>query len=222
MSESRDRDSPRYPIRRLPCSLRLSKRAFDLAVAVAGSIVCAPVIAVAVAAIRLESRGPAIFRQVRIGRGGEPFTIYKLRGMYIDARERFPELYDYAQHGDLDFFFHGHDDPRVTRVGRVLRRTSIDELPNLWNVLLGNMSIVGPRPEIPELADLFDRTVAADYFSVRPGITCLSGLGGRDDLKKETRIALDALYPARMSLREDVRIVMATAKAVLAQRGVRT
>jgi lipopolysaccharide/colanic/teichoic acid biosynthesis glycosyltransferase len=202
--------------------LRVSKRAFDVAVAVTGSVIFAPVIAVAIAAIRLDSRGPAIFRQVRIGRGGKPFTIYKLRGMYIDARERFPELYDYAQHSDLDFFFHGRDDPRVTRVGRVLRRTSIDELPNLWNVLLGNMSIVGPRPEIPELADLLDPTVAVEYFSVLPGITCFSGLGGRDDMTKDARIALDAQYPARMSLREDVRIVMATAKAVLVQRGVRT
>src|SRR6478736_957244 len=130
---------------------RTSKRVIDLVLGTILLIVSTPVILVAAVAIALESPGSPFFVQTRLGRDGKPFRILKLRGMYRDARERFPELYDYSNQGGLDFYFHYEHDPRVTRVGRITRRTSIDELPNFWNVVVGDMSLVGPRPEIPDV-----------------------------------------------------------------------
>ena len=137
-------------------------RVFDVAFALVVLTVTALIILVAMIAIRVDSRGPALFRQRRMGRNGETFELLKLRGMHVDARERHPELYDYVSVGPREtYYFHSAGDPRVTRVGRVLRRYSIDELPNFWNVLRGHMSVVGPRPEIPELAHLYGEDLAA-------------------------------------------------------------
>src|SRR6202030_1402 len=113
--------------------------------------VAIPIILIAAIVIRIETKGSPFFVQTRLGQGGRPFKIFKLRGMFIDARTRFASYYDYSRHRDLEFCFHHEEDPRVTRAGRLIRRTSIDELPNLWNVVLGDMSLVGPRPEIPEV-----------------------------------------------------------------------
>ena len=134
-------------------------------------------------AVRLESKGPAIFRQQRLGRYGIPFHFYKFRGMHADADQRWPELeeHNYSEEELPDLLFHPEHDPRVTRVGRFIRRTSLDELPNLWNVLRGDMSIVGPRPEIPEMIPYYG-DAAPIILSVKPGVTSLAKVTGRDEL----------------------------------------
>src|ERR1700761_828827 len=121
-----------------------TKRAFDLVLGASLLTAALPLILIAAAAIRLETPGSPLFLQTRLGRHGKPFRICKLRGMYVDARARFPSYYDFSSKQDLDFHFHYTNDPRITRAGRFLRRTSIDELLNLWNVVTGNMSMVGP------------------------------------------------------------------------------
>ena len=200
---------------------RLWKRSSDVVVGAVGLVLVTPVLGLLVLLIRLDSPGPAIFRQVRIGQGGRPFVLYKLRGMYIDARERFPDLYDYSGRHDLDFYFHERDDPRVTRVGRLLRRTSLDELPNLWNVVRGDMSIVGPRPEIPEVLAIYG-ALAEPYVSVKPGMTCFAGAGGRDEQTKAQRVAEDLRYVGVRSPWVDVRLVLGTLAGVFRRRNVRT
>ncbi len=194
----------------------IAKRSVDIVGALLGLLVGAPILAVAVLAIRLESGGPAIFRQVRLGQYGRPFTLYKLRGMYSDARERFPELYDYhfcAESG-ANLRFHLPRDPRVTRVGRYLRLTSVDELPNLWNVLKGEMSLVGPRPEIPEMLPYYGTTAAA-LLSVKPGVSSLAKVSGRDELTFTETLAYDIEYVTHRSLRVDLQILVRTVATLL-------
>ena len=159
----------------------LARRIFDIGFALVVLVLSAPVVALAIAAIRLDSPGPALFRQRRMGRDGRVFRLVKLRGMYIDASQRFPHLYDYSATRAEDggsFYFHQDEDPRVTRVGRVLRKYSIDELPNFWNVLRGDMSVVGPRPEIPELAHMYEERQAR-AAAQRPARSDQSGEGPR-------------------------------------------
>ncbi len=196
-----------------------TKRVIDI---VLGSIfltMSAPIILVAAVAITVESPGSPFFVQTRLGRNGKPFRLLKLRGMYSDAKERFPELYDYSGKNGLDFYFHHEVDPRVTRVGRFTRRASIDELPNFWNVVLGDMSLVGPRPEIPDVLALYGEHEAT-YLSVKPGVTCLSKCTGRDRLTKRDSIELDLDYVQNRSLRMDFRILWRTFCGVVLQRDV--
>jgi len=206
-------------VRKLPLGYRVAKRLFDIVVGGLGLLLFAPLILAAAIAIWLETPGNPFFLQTRIGLGGKPFTIFKLRGMYRDARERFPDLYDYAKFGNLNFYFHPQEDPRITSVGAFLRRTSIDELPNLLNVLLGNMTLVGPRPEIPDVLVLYGH-YALPYISVKPGVTCLSKTSGRDRLTKEESIKLDLEYIARMSPSLDCKILARTFSIVALRRDV--
>jgi lipopolysaccharide/colanic/teichoic acid biosynthesis glycosyltransferase len=195
---------------------------FDVAVAFVALIVTAPLLSVAMLAIRLESPGPALFRQRRMGLHGRTFELVKLRGMYIDAAERFPHLYDYAQHrpGEVDEFrFHDSGDPRVTRVGRLLRKYSIDELPNFWNVITGDMAIVGPRPEIPELAHLYGNDLTR-ILSVRPGVTSPAKADGRDHLSLGETIGLDLDYVEHHSWRVDLATIGRTVTNVVRGHGV--
>lgn len=197
----------------------LAKRCLDIAL---GSVLlcCSlPIIAIAAIAVRLESKGSPFFIQKRVGLNGKPFRIFKLRGMYADARARFPELYDYSKHDGLDFRFHYERDPRITRVGDFIRRTSIDELPNFLNVVLGSMSLVGPRPEIPEVSALYGK-YREEYLSVKPGVTCLSKISGRDLLTKEQTILMDIAYVWNRSVALDVKILWATFLSVVARRNV--
>lgn len=198
---------------------RLSKRLVDL---VLGSILlfCSlPVIVVAAIAVRLESKGSPLFIQTRVGLNGKPFMIFKLRGMYADARERFPELYDYSKHEGLDFHFHYRSDPRITNVGSFIRKTSIDELPNFLNVVLGSMTLVGPRPEIPEVSAMYGE-YRDKYLSVKPGVTCLSKVSGRDLLTKEQTIRMDIGYIENMSIATDLKILWRTFWSVINRRNV--
>ncbi len=198
---------------------RVLKRTFDL---VLGSImlcVAVPFILTAALAIRVDTPGSPFFFQTRLGKHGKPFKIFKLRGMYRDAPTRFPSYYDYSKKCDLEFCFHHEDDPRVTRAGRFIRKTSIDELPNLWNVVLGDMSLVGPRPEIPDVLALYG-AYREEYLSVKPGITCLSKCSGRDRLTKRETIELDIRYIRSRSLAKEFVILWRTLRGVLLRRDV--
>jgi lipopolysaccharide/colanic/teichoic acid biosynthesis glycosyltransferase len=197
----------------------VGKRATDVVLAAALLLPALPIFLIAAAAIRIESPGSPFFFQKRLGKNGKPFRLIKLRGMYRDARERFPHLYDYAAQKSLDFYFHHEEDPRVTRVGRFTRRTSIDELPNLLNVLKGDMSMVGPRPEIPEVLDLYG-IYRSEYLSVKPGITCTSKCTGRDCLTKQQTVELDIQYVRTRGLRTDFKILWRTFCGVVLRRNV--
>jgi lipopolysaccharide/colanic/teichoic acid biosynthesis glycosyltransferase len=199
------------------------RRSFDVAFALVCLLLLAPVLLAAMLAIRLESPGPALYRQPRMGRGGRIFQLVKLRGMYVDARERFPELYDYDAASSLDpseYFFHHSDDPRVTRVGRFLRKYSIDELPNFWNVLRGDMSVVGPRPEIPELASLYGSHLER-LLSVRPGVTSPAKARGRDEMSFAETLASDLEYIDNRSLGLDLSTIYRTAWTAVSGVNVR-
>ena len=197
----------------------VAKRAFDLIFGVALLLVATPIILIAAAAIRIESKGSPFFVQTRLGKNGRPFKIVKLRGMFKDARIRFPSYYDYSNKRDLDFCFHHEDDPRVTRAGNFIRKTSIDELPNLWNVVRGDMSLVGPRPEIPEVMALYG-PYRGEYLSVKPGVTCLSKCTGRDRLTKQETIEYDLDYMRRRSFKLDLQILWRTFRGVVMRRDV--
>jgi lipopolysaccharide/colanic/teichoic acid biosynthesis glycosyltransferase len=192
---------------------------FDLVLGTVLLIIAFPIILIAAAAIRIESTGSPFFVQTRLGKNGHPFKIIKLRGMYADARIRYPDYYDYSAKQNLDFCFHHEVDPRVTRAGKFIRKTSIDELPNLWNVVLGDMSLVGPRPEIPEVLALYG-SYRDEYLSVKPGVTCLSKCTGRDRLTKRETIDFDIDYVRKRSFTLDLGILWRTFRGVVLRRDV--
>jgi lipopolysaccharide/colanic/teichoic acid biosynthesis glycosyltransferase len=198
---------------------KAAKRVFDLIFGLILLIIAMPIILLAAVAIRVETRGSPFFIQTRLGKSGKPFKIVKLRGMFIDARTRFASYYDYSSHKDLEFCFHHEEDPRVTRAGRFIRKTSIDELPNLWNVVIGDMSLVGPRPEIPEVLALYG-PYRDEYLSVKPGVTCLSKCTGRDRLTKKETIEYDLGYIRDRSFGSDFKILWKTFRGVVLRRDV--
>jgi lipopolysaccharide/colanic/teichoic acid biosynthesis glycosyltransferase len=184
-------------------------------------VLLAPLIFLLVALIRIESRGPAFFVQDRIAQGGRrPFRFVKLRTMYADARERFPELYDFAFAGRerSEIRLQIADDPRVTPLGRFLRRTSLDELPNLWHVVTGEMRLVGPRPELWAMLPHYDAR-SLRKFAVKPGITGYAQVMGRGDLSFAETVELDLRYVEEASLTTDIRCIAWTIGAVFAQAG---
>ncbi len=196
------------------------KRLLDIILGLPLFIVSLPIVLLAALCIRLESKGNPFFFQIRLGKNGKPFKIFKLRGMYNDARSRYPKLYDYERHDSLNFYFHIENDPRITKVGAITRRLSIDELPNFWNVIVGDMSLVGPRPEIPEILSLYG-SYRAKYLSAKPGITCFSKITGRDHLTKLESVLLDLNYIERMSLVTDMKILFSTFASVIFGKNVR-
>ena len=197
----------------------IAKRAFDLSLGLVLLLLAAPVVLLAALAIRIDTPGSPFFFQTRLGQNGKPFRIFKLRGMFIDARSRFPAFYDYSKKTDLEFCFHHEHDPRVTRAGRLIRKTSIDELPNLWNVVTGEMSLVGPRPEIPDVLALYG-AYRDEYLSVKPGVTCLSKCTGRDSLTKKETIEFDLGYVRARSFKLDLKILWKTFRNVVLRRDV--
>ena len=183
------------------------KRALDLALAIPGLIAISPFLAVIAIWVRLDSAGPALFRQVRVGQGGRLFTMYKFRTMVVDAEDLLADLQHLNAGGK--YMIKIPDDPRVTRVGRALRRLGLDEFPQLWNVLRGEMSMVGPRPQVPkEVAEYTE----ADRrrLSVRPGMTGLWQVTARNDPSFERLVALDLTYIDHWSLGLDLRILLRT------------
>ncbi len=193
------------------------KRGLDVTVAAFVLLLASPVLLLAMAAVALTSRGPVIFRQLRAGKDGKPFTIYKLRTMRNGASDE-RDLYEDQNELDGAPVFKIRKDPRITRIGRLLRRSSIDELPQLVNVLRGEMSIVGPRP-LP-----LDEIRHASWgeqlrLSVKPGLTCLWQIAGRTEIPYREWMQLDGYYVQNRSLALDLRIMLKTIPAVLSGRG---
>lgn len=195
---------------------RLAKDVMDRVLGAVLLVAASPVILGGMLAVRLTSRGPAIFRQVRIGRDSQPFTMLKLRTMAVDAESRRDELLE--QNAGAGPLFKMASDPRVTPVGRFLRRFSIDELPQLWNVVRGDMSLVGPRPPLPSEVAAYD-SMTTHRLHVRPGLTGLWQVSGRSDLSWEQSVRLDLRYVDNWSIGFDLQILWRTAAAVLGARG---
>jgi len=192
------------------------KRAADVAGSGLLLLATAPVVAVAALAIRWSSPGPILFRQTRSGLNGHPFEMLKLRTMYVDAEARKGDLLELNEMDGPVFKI--ANDPRITPVGRFLRRFSIDELPQLWNVLRGDMSLVGPRPPLP--AEVFQyRNRDRRRLSMRPGLTCLWQVGGRNEIGFDDWVRMDLEYIDRWSLGSDLRILARTPRAVIRARG---
>jgi exopolysaccharide biosynthesis polyprenyl glycosylphosphotransferase len=194
----------------------LVKRAFDVVTSAAALLAFSPVLLATALAVKLESPGPVFFRQVRVGKNGRPFRMYKFRSMHVDAEARLESLR--AQNEATGPVFKMRNDPRVTSVGRFIRRTSIDELPQFLNVLFGEMSVVGPRPPVPAEVRQYQRWQRR-RLSVKPGITCTWQVSGRSNISFDQWMALDLEYIDTWSLWQDIRICFRTVPAVLLSRG---
>jgi exopolysaccharide biosynthesis polyprenyl glycosylphosphotransferase len=195
-------------------AMRSSKRLFDIVGALGALLLAAPVMALIALAIKAEDGGPVVFKQIRVGLKGETFSFYKFRSMAVDAEQRLAEL-----QSDLGgVLFKKKSDPRVTRVGRFLRRLSLDELPQLLNVLQGQMSLVGPRPALPREVAQYQQDVHR-RLDVRPGLTGLWQVSGRSDLSWDDTVRLDLYYVDNWSLLQDLMILTRTVGAVLNSRG---
>ena len=205
------------PVLELPRGYRLAKRALDVTVASIALVLLAPVMFLIALAIKLDSPGPVLFRQVRIGRGGKPFWFIKFRSMVKNAEQMKRDL---MMHNEVKGgpVFKMRNDPRITRVGRFLRRYSLDELPQLIHVLHGEMSLVGPRPPLPsEVANYGEWEMRR--LSVTPGLTCLWQISGRSDIGFREWVELDHIYIDTMSFWTDLKILLFTIPAVLTGKG---
>ena len=182
------------------------KRGFDILVSITALIIFLPVLTVIWLIIKLNSQGPAVFKQIRAGKNGKPFVLYKFRTMNIDA-----DPFGHSPKSDID--------PRLTKTGRILREYSLDELPQLVNILRGDMSVVGPRPlylsQISEWSERQKRRLL-----VKPGLTGLAQISGRAQLTREDKLELDVKYVETASLLTDMRIILATIAYVLTRKGV--
>ncbi len=183
------------------------KKIVDATVAAIGLLICAPLFLIISVLIKIESRGPVFFKHIRVGMNGKPFKMIKFRTMVKDAGKVGPVLTETR-------------DPRITRVGKVLRRSSLDELPQLINVLRGEMSLVGPRPEIPEIVETYQPWMRK-ALQCKPGITGLSQVNGRDDLPIDEKLKYEVEYVENYSLRMDLQILLKTLPAVINGRGNR-
>ncbi len=194
----------------------LTKRAFDVAAGLGGLFLVMPLLPFIVMLIKLETPGPVLFRQARVGRHGRLFDCYKFRSMALDAESRKDDLVHLNEATGAAFKI--KDDPRITGVGRFLRRSSLDEFPQLLNVLRGDMSVVGPRPQIPsEVADY--TPVQARRLAVKPGLTCLWQVSGRSHLDFSEWMELDRQYVEAAGPGLDLRILLRTLPAVIQRKG---
>ena len=189
----------------------------DFAVALTALVLATPVMVVTAIAIKAHDGGPIFFKHNRVGKDGATFQVWKFRSMTTDADAQKAEVAQATSSAESDFF-KASNDPRITPIGRYIRRTSIDELPQLFNVLLRDMSVVGPRPLVPgegsEIPNFVERRLL-----VRPGITGLWQVSGRSDMREEDRIRLDLVYVENWSLIQDLVILTRTVSAIIAQRG---
>ncbi|MFH1998803.1 MAG: sugar transferase, partial [Planctomycetota bacterium] len=194
----------------------LGKRLIDILGASLALILFSPVMLIVAVAIKLTSRGPVIFKQQRVGRGGKPFIFYKFRSMVVDAEAQKGSLADLNEKDGPIFKI--RNDPRITKVGRFIRKTSIDELPQLWNVLIGDMSLVGPRPptidEIPRYEAWQRRRL-----ELTGGLTCLWQVSGRSNIGFEDWMRMDIEYMEKRSLLYDLSLLMRTPYEVITGRG---
>jgi exopolysaccharide biosynthesis polyprenyl glycosylphosphotransferase len=208
-------DTPLLEVRH-PVASRWFKTAADRVLAAILLFILAPAFLVLGVLVRTDSRGPAFFRQIRVGRDGRKFTCWKFRSMYVDAESRLAELAAQNEHDGL--LFKIREDPRVTRVGRMLRKYSLDELPQLFNVLGGSMSLVGPRPPLPSEVAAYGLD-ARRRLKAKPGMTGLWQVSGRADLSWEESVRLDLYYVENWSHSLDWHILARTVSAVVAGKG---
>jgi lipopolysaccharide/colanic/teichoic acid biosynthesis glycosyltransferase len=195
-----------------------ARRAVDIAASLAGILALAPLFALAALALKLDSRGPVFYSQERLGRGGRRFRLFKLRTMITQADQQKSALAGRDAQATSGVRFKLRRDPRITRVGRVLRKLSIDELPQLLNVLVGDMTLLGPRPPIWKEVSQY-APLAMRRLEVTPGLTCLWQVSGRSDLSFDQQVSLDIEYIDRVRPSQEIAIVLRTIPAVLTGRG---
>ena len=193
------------------------KRFFDLLLTSLAIIILSPLFIVIALLIKLTSPGPVFFTQLRVGKYGRTFRFYKFRSMYIDAEKRKQELLKHNQSTD-GVIFKMKDDPRITPIGKILRRTSMDELPQFLNVLFNDMSLVGPRPPLPSEVQQYTLE-ERKRLNVKPGLTCLWQISGRSDVPFKQQVHLDKEYIRSWSLGHDLRILLRTIPAILSGKG---
>lgn len=204
--------------RPLCANYRFAKRLLDIIGAIVGLLLLIPITLFVAIAIRWDTPGPILFQQRRIGLGGRPFQCWKFRSMVIEAEAIRDNLLHLNESSGPAFKM--ADDPRITKVGRFIRRYSIDELPQIVNVLQGSMSLVGPRPPLPaEVAQYNSQQLFR--LSVKPGLTCLWQISGRSDISFEEWMKLDEIYVRTMSFWSDIKIIFYTIPAVFTGRGAK-
>ncbi len=193
------------------------KRLLDITASALLLVLLSPLFLGVILAIRVDSQGPVFFKQTRIGRYGRLFSMWKFRSMYIDAEARQREL---MARNEMEggVLFKMKEDPRITKVGRIIRKTSIDELPQLWNVLAGDMSLVGPRPALPSEVDQYS-LAERRRLEVIPGITCIWQVSGRSDIPFDRQVGLDVEYIESQSFWLDIKLLLLTIPAVVLGRG---
>lgn len=202
---------------RMPRTYLFIKRTMDIVLSTIGLIVCSPLFVAVAIAIKRDSPGPVIFKQQRVGKDGRKFTMYKFRTMVVNAEELAATLELFKDKNC--FFIQRCDDPRLTKIGRVIRKFSIDELPQLWNVLKGDMSLIGPRPWIEEETSRLSPEHLR-RLNVKPGITGYAQINGRNDACVDERIERDIYYIEHCSLWLDMYIFFKTVIVILARDGV--
>ena len=185
------------------------KRLLDILCSLLALIILSPVFLISMIAIYIDDPGPVIFKQVRIGQNGRKFVLYKFRSMCVNAEELKAQLM--SQNIDQGANFKVENDPRITRVGRILRKTSIDELPQLFNILKGDMAIIGPRPFI----ESEEKLLPSDRLLVKPGLSCYWQIGGKNSLSIQEQIELDRKYIRERSLIVDLKIILLTLKFIV-------
>jgi exopolysaccharide biosynthesis polyprenyl glycosylphosphotransferase len=192
------------------------KRLFDITFSLLAIIFLIPMFVLTIIAIKIDSKGPAVYTQYRVGKNGKKFNLYKFRSMCVDADQKLLSIIHLNEKDGPIFKI--TNDPRVTRVGRFIRKTSIDELPQFLNVLVGNMSIVGPRPPLPTEVEEYSM-YHMQRLCVKPGITCYWQVSGRSNLSFDDWVKLDLKYIEDRSLWTDTKIILRTVPAVLSGRG---
>lgn len=185
----------------------ICKRTIDIIGAGLGLILLSPIIVVVACAVKFTSKGPVFFSQKRVGKNGELFEMYKFRSMVVNAEELKENLEE--QNEMSGPMFKIKDDPRITKVGKFIRKTSIDELPQLWNILKGDMSLVGPRPSLPKEVEQFDNWMFK-RLSVRPGLTCYWQVSGRNNIDFEDWMKLDVKYVEERNFWIDIKLIFKT------------
>ena len=199
-------------------SLRLVKRALDICLVAPALVLLLPLFALVALAIKLQDRGPVLYWQSRVGQRGREFRYPKFRSMCVNAHEVRSKIEALNQHGSAGVTFKMKRDPRITTVGRFIRRFSIDELPQLWCVLRGDMTLVGPRPPLPSEVRLYtlrDR----ERLSVEPGLTCIWQVNGRSEIPFDRQVEMDIDYIHQRSLKTDLKLLAKTLPAVVLGRG---
>lgn len=192
------------------------KRILDVILSFIGIVVLSPLLLILFMLIKLDSKGPALFKQVRVGKDGKDFTIYKFRTMIVNAEKKRELEIDPENLGN--FVFQSKSDNRITKIGTFLRKTSLDELPQLFNVLDGTMSLVGPRPEIPDVVKYYPESYRQRLL-VTPGITGLAQVSGRGEIELGKTVYYDLTYISNFSIVEDIRILFKTVTSVFKKEG---